>query len=255
MPVTLVAHGYGNRRPLIAKAIAAGVDFIEADLRYERGRIDIRHEKRVDGLPLLYNWRLAKTHRRGPWALTVGPWFLRLDVAPMELEELVRRVAAEHGPGTASFDRAEALSLRPGLVLDLKRGDYSKVDALRFIHKTLATMDDAGFSGPVEFVGSWALLDAVQAAAPHATTRYSVDSERDWEALQPRIDAVRQISLQYKLLSPERGRFLRDRGIDFFCWDVYTAVEAEDAVALGASGIIARLGVLRRVRQAVGGAA
>jgi hypothetical protein len=143
---------------------------------------------------------------------------------------------------------------RAGLLLDLKRGDYSEDDALRLIHKTLATLDDIPFTGRVEFCGSWELLDALQAAAPEAITRYSVDSERDWEALQPRVGVVRAISLQYKLLSPDRGRFLSDRGIDFFCWDVYQAEEGERAVALGASGIIARLKVLRRIRQAVGGA-
>ncbi len=92
-----IAHAYGNRRRRIEQALAAGVDLIEADLRYQDGRVWIRHELRVGRLPLLHNARLSGIHRQGPWALTLGPLFLRLDVRPIDLPELLRGVSGRAG--------------------------------------------------------------------------------------------------------------------------------------------------------------
>ncbi|MBI1885124.1 MAG: glycerophosphodiester phosphodiesterase [Chloroflexi bacterium] len=220
--VLRIAHGYGNRPQRIAEAVAAGVDMIEADLRYHAGQVWVRHERRLRLLPLLYNYRLSPEHRRGPWALSLGPWFLRLDLRPIRLEGLIETVAG-----------------KAGLLLDLKTDGYSRAEARAFLETVREALQ--GFAGPVAFCGSWPLLDLLRDLAPNVRAHYSVDNPAQWDALQPRlgVDDVRAITFRYGLLDEDRAAQLRERGIAFYCWAVRDPAGAERAVALGASGIIA----------------
>ena len=220
-----IAHAYGNRRSRLECALEAGVDLIETDLRFADGVVWVRHEHRLWRLPLLYNNRLRGIHRQGPCALSVGPVFLRLDLRPIRLSDVV-----------------ELVSGRCGLLLDLKAGAYTSSAAIRFVDAVLGTLEAMRFQGPLDFCGSWRLLDLVRAKAPDLAIHYSVDGERNWEALLARArgaDAIRGITIQRRLLTEERGEFLREAGIDFYCWDVDDAADAEHAIARGASGIIA----------------
>jgi glycerophosphoryl diester phosphodiesterase len=229
-----IAHAYGNRRQRLDRALAAQVDLIETDLRYADGVVWVRHEHRLRRLPVLYNNRLRGIHREGPFAVTLGPLFLRLDLQPIRLPEVVA-----------------AVSGRGGLMLDLKAGRYSPAAATRFIETVLGTLDTMRFAGRLDFCGSWQLLDLVRAHAPAQTLHYSVDNERDWDAFRARArtgggDAIDAITIQRGLLDDARGAYLRGAGIDFYCWDVDDAADAELAIAAGASGVIADdLGLLR----------
>jgi glycerophosphoryl diester phosphodiesterase len=229
-PALRIAHGYGNRRWLIARALEAGVDAVEADLRYRDGEVWVRHERRAPLLPILYNWRLGRSHRRGPWALSLGPLFLRLDVRPVRLEELIARA------GTGA-----------GLLLDLKADRYPAADASAFVERALRCVRDGGASGRTEFCGSWRLLDVARRADPLVRARYSVDTEGGWKSVQPRLadGSVTAVSVRGGLLTEERAASLRARGVDFYVWSVRGAADAGRAVALGASGVICSdLGVL-----------
>jgi hypothetical protein len=235
--VLRIAHGYGNRRDRIARALAAGVDAIEADLRFHRGRIWVRHERRLPGLPLLYNYRLGAVHREGPWSVSAGRHFFRLDFAPIRLEELL----------SATGDRAD-------LLLDLKRGRYSPAGARRFVGEALDTIDRFGDRARVSFCGGWQLLDELLVQEPRASAYYSVDRPAHLAALHARLALGRSVpgvSIRSNLLDTGTAAFLQDAGIRFLCWDVDTLPQARSAVDLGASGILAAdLDLLRAIAPA-----
>jgi glycerophosphoryl diester phosphodiesterase len=218
-----VAHGHGNRRELIERAIAAGGDLIETDLHYQEGIVWARHDHRAGPLPLLASWRPRGIHRAGPAALALGPLFLRLDRRPLRLAEGLARTSG-----------------RAGLLLDLKTGRRHRPgEDNRFVEAVLSDLTAARFAGRVEFSGSWPLLDRLRARAPGY---YSVGNEGDWRRLLPRLggpDAIPAISLRRRLLTPERAAVLRHAGIAVYCWDVTDLDEAAAALAHGASGIIA----------------
>lgn len=227
-----IAHAYGNRRHRIAQAVAAGVDLIETDLRFDRGTVWVRHEHRVPGLPLLFNNRLHGIHREGPYARSFGPLFVRVDVERIRLPEVVA-----------------AVSGRSGLLLDLKAGTYTPSTAERFVDAVLGILATARFDGRLGFCGSWRLLDVVRTKRPDLTLHYSVDRNASWGAFLARAEgpsAIRAVSIQRRLLTEERAKILSDRDVDVYCWDVANAADAADAVACGAAGVIADdLGLLR----------
>ncbi len=219
--VLRIAHAHGNRRRRIEQALAAGVDMIEADLRFDGSRIWVRHELRAPLLPLLYNGRINRFHREGPWAVYIARAFMRLDIAPISFDELLDR---SHGVG---------------LMLDLKRGRYSGAEKRRFIETTFGILD-RWHHGPIGFCGSWQLLDSVREVRPDQTLYYSVDDSSGWRALEARVVATppRAITIQARMLDDEREATLRRLGLEYIVWDVERPEQAADAIRRGASGII-----------------
>ena len=51
----IVAHRAGNHLDKLAEAFALGVDYAETDVWLHRGRLEVRHEKTLGPLPLLYD--------------------------------------------------------------------------------------------------------------------------------------------------------------------------------------------------------
>jgi glycerophosphoryl diester phosphodiesterase len=226
-----IAHAHGNRRPRIEEALAAGVDLIEADVRFSRGRLWVRHELKAPFVPLLFNGHVNEFHRRGPYALSLPRSFVRLNVSPIPFDELLDRVGGH-----------------AGLLLDLKSGAYSAGGRDRFI-ETLLTILDTWYHGTVRFCGNWQLLDEVRKRRPHQLLHYSVDDESDWHRLQERQAGglpARAITIRSRMLDPERGADLRRLGLEFYCWDIESRKEALAAIDRGASGLISHhLKVLR----------
>jgi glycerophosphoryl diester phosphodiesterase len=221
--VRRIAHAHGNRRAWIERALSAGVDFIEADLRWDGRTIRVRHEHRLPLIPLLWNHRLRGFHRQGPFAIGLGPLWLRLDVQRLSFSELLARVGG-----------------RAGLMLDLKRDRHTREEAGRFVRAVFAGLEMAGFPGPIDFCGAGDLLDAVLAERPGQLVHYSIDNDAalGWlPALAAR--GATGVSIHRALLTPERGRWLREQGFDVIAWDVGTLAEADAAIACGASAIIA----------------
>ena len=132
--VVRVAHAYGNRPSRIATALAAGIDLIEADLRYERGQIYIRHGRRAWPLPLLYDRGLRGLHRGGPWVLHIGSFSLRVEPRPLRLDDIIR-----------------AISGRGGLMIDFKRAPYDTETSRAFVDAVAAQLDAHPFVGRVDF--------------------------------------------------------------------------------------------------------
>ena len=50
-----IAHRAGNDRAALEQALSAGVDAVEADLRWDGGRIVARHARRLPFLPLYWD--------------------------------------------------------------------------------------------------------------------------------------------------------------------------------------------------------
>ena len=232
-----IGHGYGNRRARIDLALASGVPMIELDLRWWGGQVWVRHERRMRFLPVLYNHRLRGIHRDGPYAFPVGRLWLRLDLKKIRFRDVLERVAGQ-----------------AGLLIDLKADSYSRSEARGFVATVLTELEDARFPDPVDFCGGWNMLDIVRTLTPGQRVHYSVDSTSEWTRIQTRLAAGGGwdggISLQYRLITPERVSALEAAGLDFLAWDVETREEMDRATEAGASGIIADdLGMLAALRE------
>ena len=237
LTVRPIAHAYGDRRHRVEAALAAGVEWIEADLRWSGGKAWVRHEHRLPVLPILWNHRLKGIHREGPLAASLGPYWLRLDVRCMPFEELLDRTSG-----------------RAGLLLDFKAQRYSRPQARRFVASVLRSIEFRPFAGGVDFCGMWGLLDLVRQFRPGQDVHYSVDNERGWALLQPRIvahDAAVGVTIHRRLLTPERAARLRESGTSFYAWGIEDGPQAAAAIGEGALGIIADdLDLLRSIAGA-----
>jgi glycerophosphoryl diester phosphodiesterase len=219
-----VAHAHGNRRSRIERAIEASVDYVETDLRFDRGRVWARHELRLLNLPLLYNVGTRGIHRQGPWATSLGRLFLRLDIAPLPLAEIIARASGE-----------------VGLMLDFKADRYNDRGARRFVERVFSELEYANYRGQVACCGNWRLLNFVHDHRPDVEVIYSIDRVADWNAVAPRLGPdgdVAAITIHKHVLDDERGAILRERGVRAYCWDVDDETEVHQAVARGACGII-----------------
>lgn len=233
-----IAHAHGNRRSRIERAIEAAVDLIETDIRFDRGRVWVRHEFRFLNLPLLYNVGIRGIHRQGPWAASLGRLFVRLDVGPIAFEEILERCSG-----------------RAGMLLDFKADRYDDATARRFVKRVFDELEGAHFDGAVACCGNWRLLDFVREQRPGTDVCYSIDSESDWQAVEPRLSPggdVTAITIQKNFLSEERGAQLRERCVRVYCWDIDNEHEARRAMDRGAAGVIADdLGLLGGLAEAV----
>ena len=218
-----IAHAFGNRRDKIEAAIAADIDFIEADLWYRAGDIWVRHERRLGFLPLLYDRKPRGMNRFGPWSLTVFPnYYIRLDVRPLRLAELL---AAAGG--------------KRRLLLDLK-DDHSPGKARAYAGALSRLLQDSGCAESVLVCGQTNVLDSVREVAPGLEVRYSIERQQQWNAFLRRLDAdpaIRGVSIHHEFLTEPVIRVLEERGLEVFCWTVDDPEEARRLVALGVDGI------------------
>jgi len=219
-----IAHAFGNRRHRIGAAIAADVDFIEADLWYRAGEIWVRHERRLGFLPLLYDRKPRGMDSFGPWSLTVFPnHYIRLDVRPLRLVELL-----------------EATRGKRRLLLDLK-DDHPLERARAYAGALARVLREAGCAESALVCGQTDALDRVREVAPELDVRYSIERQRQWDAFLRRLDAdpaIRGVSIHHEFLTEPVIRVLEERGLEVFCWTVDDREEARRLAALGVDGII-----------------
>ena len=219
-----IAHAFGNRRDRIEAAIAADVDFIEADLWFRAGDIWVRHERRLCFLPLLYDRKPRGMNSFGPWSLTVFPHhYIRLDVRPLRLAELLKATRGK---------RRLLLDLKDGPPPERARGYAGALSRL---------LREAGCAGSSIVCGQTDVLDSVRDVAPELDVRYSIERPRQWEAFLRRLDAdpaLRGVCLHHKFLTEPVARLVEERSLEVFCWTVDEGEEAQRLVALGVDGII-----------------
>jgi len=219
-----IAHAFGNRRDRIEAALAADVDFIEADLWYRSGDVWVRHERRAGFLPLLYDRKPRGMSSFGPWSLTVFPnHYVRLDVRPLRLAELL---------GATGGKRR--------LLLDLK-DDHLPERARAYAVALWRALREAGCVESALVCGQTDVLDSVRDVAPELDVRHSIERQQQWDAFLRRLDAdpaLRGVCLHHEFLTDPVALLLEKRGLEVFCWTVDEREEARRLVALGVDGII-----------------
>ena len=202
-PIT-IAHRAGNDLQGLRKAVAAGVDFVEADIRWDGGPV-ARHERRLPFLPVYWDRWHVRWDARPSLALTV-------------LLDLVKGAARPY--------------------LDIKAQDRRAPAA---ILEALRTRD--ALSKVVISSQYWPALEAMRAAAPELRLFRSVGDPSQLEALRRLLENdplhPAGIAIDRELLTPELAATLRQRGLDVHAWGVRELADARRLLDWGATGIIA----------------
>jgi glycerophosphoryl diester phosphodiesterase len=238
-----IAHGFGNSRRRLSRALIGPVDLIETDVRFQDGRMVVRHERKLGPLPILTDERTSlhiKSEHR--CRLHLWKWYIALERNPLALQEVL---------ATAKDRR--------GLLLDLK-GEYGgREEALA---QALAEMlERMGMEEQITVCGqNWPLLRHLRAAAPRLRVYYSIDSADQLEAFQAMLehDPIRGICLNQALIEEPLIERLKGLGMTIYTWTVDDLWRAHELLELGVDGIISNslemLGLLsassRRKRQA-----
>ena len=207
-PLT-VAHRAGNDLQTLEEACAAGVDLIEADVRYRKGRLEVRHLKTMGPVPLLWD----------RWALTPA-W-----TSPFLLQDLL--------PANAAGCE---------LMLDVKGGDeHFPREIVRVVHEL---MPDREYSVCSQF---WDLLAAFH-EDPHARIVHSIGSAKMLRDVLPRLEGHRSdaVSIHMKLLTPAVVEDLLQRVSLIMTWPVNRESDLRRLQSWGVNGFISdRLELLR----------
>ena len=219
-----IAHAYGNTRTVLRRALAAGVDMIEADIWYRSGQIEARHERRLNPLPLLADRRM-RGHRPGPLAIPLPHgYYLRPDIRPLRLTEVLETVRGSRR-----------------LLLDVK-GRYRGKQIGEFVRTLVSRIREQQAEGYVTVCGqTYSVLDRLRRSAPGLPVRYSIEKPEQWRRFRQMVesdDTVRSACISYRVMDAEKWRFLAENGVDVYCWTVDDPADAARLVAEGAGGII-----------------
>lgn len=208
-----VAHRAGNSIEGLWAACAAGVDLVEADVRYYRGRLEVRHRKTMGPVPLLWDrWELAPAWR---------PRLL--------LDELL-----------AANPNCE-------LMLDLKGGDERFPREVRDAVRRL--LPGREYSVCSQF---WHLLEPFH-GEPGVRVVHSIGSEKMLRQVGPHLErtAATTVSIHKKLLRPDTVAALFARVQTIMTWPVNDEATLRRLQAMGVNGIISDSPAL--LRQLVAG--
>jgi glycerophosphoryl diester phosphodiesterase len=238
-----IAHGFGNSRRRLSRALIGPVDLVETDVRFQDSKMAIRHERKMGPLPILIDEKsslhIKSAHRV---RLPLWRWFIALQGKPLFLPEVLAKAKDKRG-----------------LLLDLK-GEYG--DREETLAQALAEMlRRMGMEEQATICGqNWRLLGHLRAAAPHLKLHYSIDSTHQLEAFQAMLerDPIRRICLNESLIEERLLRRLKGLGITIYTWTVDDLWRAHELLELGVDGIISNslemLGLLstnrRRQREA-----
>ncbi len=198
-----IGHRAGNNLHDLERALAAGVDAIECDFWHDRGRLTVRHERKLPALPVWYD-----------------RWYLRFSLGELSLPELLREIDA----------RAE-------LFLDIKSATPLAADAV------LALYHDNESMMPRTLVSSrqWRLLDQLADAGTEMQMFYSVGRRSAIDDLLRRAQVAPRpagTSIRHTLLSAEVVARLHDAELRVFAWTVNNRHRAEELLGWGVDGLI-----------------
>jgi glycerophosphoryl diester phosphodiesterase len=214
LPVT-IAHRAGNSYEALERALTAGVDAVEIDVRLDRGSFAGRHDGRLLFLPI-YG----------------GRWYLRFSLArSTRLDEVLRRVA-----GKAS------------LLVDVKNTGRRSLELL------LDTLRAHGaIAGTRMSAGYWDLMRIAQESEPELRVYYSIgkpeELRRFWQ-LQGKTHEAKGVSIKERLLDKAVVDELLAEGIEIAAYDVHDLPRARELVAWGVAAIISGdLSLLRALKE------
>jgi glycerophosphoryl diester phosphodiesterase len=223
LPVTRIAHAHGNRRDTLIQALAADIDIIELDVWYRDGGLYVRHERRLRWLPLLYD-ETTGGHWPGGFAVRIGRYFVRPDISPYRLEDVL---AATNGV--------------KHLMIDVK-GRHNREHATRFARALIREIERFEVAPWISVCGqTYAVLDALRDEQPPFPIRYSMERAAQWDEFLQRMRAdptVRAVSIQHALLDEGRLKQAQEGGVNIYCWTVDDPMIAQRLVDRGVHGII-----------------
>jgi glycerophosphoryl diester phosphodiesterase len=197
-----VAHRAGNSYELLERAVAAGVDAVEIDVRRDHNQFAGRHDARLFSLPV-YG----------------GRWHVRFSLAGFtHLDDVIRRL---HG--------------RASLLVDVKNKEAS---SLRLLLDTLEKHD--AIAG-TRMSGYWEMMRLAQASEPDLKVYYSMGKPEElrnfWE-MQSRTREAKGVSIRERLLDRTTvARFLNE-GIEIAAWDIHDLARARELAGQGVAVII-----------------
>jgi glycerophosphoryl diester phosphodiesterase len=199
------------------------VDLIETDVRFQDGKMVVRHERKLGPLPVLIDEK-SSLHIGGEHGLRLHlwRWFIALQRNPLALEEVLAKAKD-----------------RRGLLLDLK-GEYG--DREEALAQALAEMlERMGIGEQASICGqNWPLLGHLRAAAPHLKVHYSIDSADQLKAFQAMLerDPIRRICLNHSLAEEPLIERLKGLGMTIYTWAVDDLPRAHELLEMGVDGII-----------------
>ena len=198
-----IAHRAGNNLKHLSEALAAGVDYAETDVWLHRGRLEVRHDKRLGPLPVLWSKRSLRPY-----------WGRRLLLG--EVLDAVRG----HGR----------------LLLDLKGDAEGLAPALA------ESIVSHGCEDAVAFTGGWDHLDRLAALLPQAHRYYTTGTPGRLAGLRPRLarGEIAGMAINSRFLTRAIVAELRAAGVErMITWGVVTREKARDVLAWGVSGVTA----------------
>lgn len=212
-----IAHRAGNNLHHLERALDAGVDAIECDFWHARGRLVLRHERKLPALPVLYD-----------------KWYVRWAWGTLSLPVLLREI-----------------NLRAELFLDIKSSTKHAADAvLKLYHDNESMMPRTRVSSK-----KWKLLDRLARAGTDMEMFYSVAEEPGVKGLLARCKAPNPphgTSIRHTLLTRQRVERLHDAGLVIYAWTVNRDERVRELLDWGVDGIIADdVNVLRRFDRAM----
>lgn len=184
----------------LQRAAAIGADYVEADVRLHRGRLEVRHLKTMRWLPLLYD--------RHPWRLAAG-WTRRL-----VFDELLDAVVGD-----------------TGIMVDLKGDDDALPDAVLMAIRAMADSRNV-----IVCSQNWRLIDRF-VDVPEARAVHSIGRSDQLDAFLRTGQPTGGISIHTSLLSAEVVTSLKQRAPLVVTWPINTTPELERVSSFGVDGI------------------
>jgi hypothetical protein len=197
----LIAHGAANSESKLRAALAESPDFVEADLWVHEGRFEARHERRVAGVPVLFE----------KWYLKFAPR------TPFGLDEILVQTNG-----------------RTGLFLDLKNDG---AEAARLIRAAIEATAGARVAASAQ---QWSILRELAAAAPELELFYSADVQAKLDlflSVEQRDARPRGVSCQHGLLTEQLVQQLHERGLQVVAWTVDDPDRAAELAGWGVDAI------------------
>jgi glycerophosphoryl diester phosphodiesterase len=198
-----IAHRAGNNLHHLEQALEAGVDAIECDFWHGRGRLVLRHERKLPGIPLLFD-----------------KWFVRWAWGVISLRRLLREI-----------------NFRADLFLDIKSATPRAADAVLDLYQ-----DHDAMMPPTQVSSNqWKLLDRLGAAGTDMRMFYSVGKRDAIDALFRRAERDHPpagTSIRHTFLTRELVDRLHAARLTVYAWTVNNDHRARELLDWGVDGII-----------------
>jgi glycerophosphoryl diester phosphodiesterase len=214
-----IAHRAGNDYEALERALAAGVDAVEIDVRLDRGHFAGRHDARLFHLPI-YGAR----------------WYVRFSLGRESmLDEVLHRIEG-----------------KVALLVDVKNRDEHSLRLLLDASKA-----HGAIAGMLISSGFWDLMRTAQASEPDLRVYYSIGNAKELRRFLERQQATHEatgVSIKEGLLDKTLvERFLRN-GVEIAAYDVYDLARARQlvdwGVAIITSGDLSLLRALKGLASA-----